>query len=142
MPRALITVALLMALPGLVIAQTAASGGNVKGREVDAQGLRTALEQRSQAQKAADDEAAPAIDTNTAGREGTTVVGDRESPIGLYITPWRNASPEAELDRPARFLQEELIPLDADVFRRQLEYYNTITDHLAKSAKPPAPATR
>lgn len=104
--------------------------------------MRTALEQRALAQRGADDDAAPAIDTNNAGREGTTVVGDRESPIGLYITPWRNALPEAELDRPARFLQEELIPIDADVFRRQLEYYNTITDHLAKSAKPAAPATR
>lgn len=70
----------------------------------------------------------PAVKTD---REGTTVVGDRESPIGLYITPWRNAAPEAELDRPARFLEEQLLPLDPDVFRRQLEYYNTITDHLA-----------
>jgi len=69
----------------------------------------------------------PAVETETSG---TTVVGDRESPIGLYITPWRNAAPEAELDRPARFLEEQLLPLDADVFRRQIEYYNTITDHL------------
>lgn len=69
----------------------------------------------------------PAVETD---RDGTTVVGDRESPIGLYITPWRNAAPEAELDRPARFLEEELLALDADVFRRQIEYYNTITDHL------------
>ena len=68
-------------------------------------------------------------------REGTTVVGDRESPIGLYITPWRNAAPEQELDRPARYLEEQLVPLDADVFRRQLEYYNTITDHLQKRSK-------
>lgn len=69
----------------------------------------------------------PAVKTDNAG---TTVVGDRESPIGLYITPWRNDAPEAALDRPARFLEEQLLPIDADVFRRQLEYYNTITDHL------------
>lgn len=77
----------------------------------------------------------PAVNTDSTPApkpdgEGTTVVGDRESPIGLYITPWRNASPEAELDRPARFLEEQLLPIDADVFRRQIEYYNTITDHL------------
>lgn len=70
----------------------------------------------------------PAVKTDNAG---TTVVGDRESPIGLYITPWREAAPEAQMDRPARFLEEELLPLDADVFRRQIEYYNTITAHLA-----------
>ena len=69
----------------------------------------------------------PAVKTEPAG---TTIIGDRESPIGLYITPWRNAAPESELDRPARFLEEQLLPIDADVFRRQIEYYNTISDHL------------
>lgn len=69
----------------------------------------------------------PAVTTEPAG---TTIIGDRESPIGLYITPWRNAAPESELDRPARFLEEQLLPIDADVFRRQIEYHNTITDHL------------
>lgn len=73
----------------------------------------------------------PAVKTDNAG---TTVVGDRESPIGLYITPWRNDAPEAELDRPARFLEEQLLPLDADVFRRQIEYFNTITSHLRPKA--------
>jgi len=76
-------------------------------------------------------------------RDGTTIVGERESPIGLYITPWRNAAPEKELDRPARFLDEALIPLDPEVFRRQLEYYNTITDHLrSRTAQPAAAAPR
>ncbi len=62
--------------------------------------------------------------------EGTTVMGDRESPIGLLIAPWREAAPEKDLDRPVRFLQEELMPLDAEVFRRQTEYYYTIAAHL------------
>lgn len=80
----------------------------------------------------------PAVKTDN---DGTTVVGDRESPIGLYITPWRNDAPEAEMDRPARFLEEELLPIDADVFRRQIEYYNTITSHLGnrnRGAQPKA----
>lgn len=72
---------------------------------------------------------------------GTTIIGERESPIGLYITPWRNAAPEKELDRPARFLDEVLMPLDPEVFRRQLEYYNTISDHLG-SRTSAAPASR
>lgn len=69
-------------------------------------------------------------------KEGTTVMGDRESPIGLLIAPWREATPEKDLDRPVRFLQEELIPLDAEVFRRQLEYYNTISSHLRARGVP------
>ena len=71
---------------------------------------------------------------------GTTIIGERESPIGLYIAPWRNAAPEKELDRPARFLDEALMPLDPEVFRRQLEYYNTISDHLgSRTAAVPTP---
>jgi len=72
--------------------------------------------------------AAPLADDED--KDGTTVMGDRESPIGLLIAPWREARPEADLDRPVRFLQEELIPLDAEVFRRQVEYYYTIAAHL------------
>lgn len=87
--------------------------------------LAAALVTPARAQPAVAEE--PGVKTDNAG---TTVVGDRESPIGLYITPWRNDAPEAALDRPARFLEEQLLPIDADVFRRQLEYYNTITDHL------------
>lgn len=83
----------------------------------------------------------PALEADSLiDREGTTIVGDRESPIGLYIQPWRNALPEKELDRPARFLDEALLPLDAEVFRRQVEYYNTITDHLRPRTLPATPA--
>ncbi len=81
----------------------------------------------------------PAVKTDDAG---ITVVGDRESPIGLYISPWRDESPEAELDRPARFLEEQLLPIDADVFRRQIEYYNTITAHLRARSGGAAPKAK
>lgn len=82
--------------------------------------------------------------------EGTTIVGERESPIGLFITPWRNASAEQDIDRPARLLQEELLPIDEQVFVRQVEYYealsgalrrkNVVTPQVGGSAAP-APAT-
>jgi len=61
---------------------------------------------------------------------GTTIVGERESPIGLYIMPWRNSGPEQGIDRPARLLQEEAVPLDPGTFRRQLDYYTALTNHL------------
>ena len=63
--------------------------------------------------------------------EGTVIVGDREeTPFGLYFTPWRNALAEQDLDRPARLLQEELLPLDEDVFIRGLEYYEALSGTL------------
>jgi hypothetical protein len=58
---------------------------------------------------------------------GTTIIGDHESPIGLYLTPWKNEYAERGMDRPARFVEEEPAPLDPGSFHRQIEYYDTIT---------------
>lgn len=64
---------------------------------------------------------------------GTTVIGEQESPIGLYIMPWRQSAAQAGLDRPARLLDEQLLPLDPDVFYRQVQYYRALSEHLEKS---------
>jgi hypothetical protein len=70
---------------------------------------------------------------------GTNIIGERESPIGLYITPWRNATAEVDIDRPARLLSVQLEPLDRRVFARQVEYYEALT--AAQKAKTgPGPA--
>ncbi|HSW11916.1 MAG TPA: hypothetical protein VLI06_03680 [Solimonas sp.] len=61
---------------------------------------------------------------------GINIIMERESPIGLYITPWRNANPERDIDRPARLLQEEMLPIDRTVFERQLEYYDALSGAL------------
>lgn len=63
---------------------------------------------------------------------GTTIFGERESPIGLYITPWRDARAEQDIDRPARLLQEKPLPIDRVVFNRQVEYYEVLTAELRK----------
>lgn len=59
---------------------------------------------------------------------GTTIVGERESPIGLYITPWRDAYSEQDIDRPARLLQVDMSPIDREVFGRQVEYHKALTE--------------
>ncbi len=66
---------------------------------------------------------------------GTTVIGEQESPIGLYIMPWRNSAAEGGLDRPARLLDEALLPLDENVFRRQVEYHRALSEHLEKQGR-------
>ncbi|MDR3416195.1 MAG: hypothetical protein P4L83_08415 [Nevskia sp.] len=58
---------------------------------------------------------------------GTTIIGDRESPIGLYLTPWKNEYAERGMDRPAQFVQEQMAPVDPGEFHRQIEYYDVIT---------------
>lgn len=78
-------------------------------------------------------------DRPAASAGGTTIVGERESPIGLYIMPWRDARPEEGMDRPARLLQEKLLPLDEEVFVRQIEYHNALSKALKqKGAVTPA----
>lgn len=65
---------------------------------------------------------------------GTTVIGEQEAPIGLYIMPWRQSQAQAGLDRPARLLDEALLPLDPEVFKRQVEYHRALTQFLRHSA--------
>lgn len=74
--------------------------------------------------------AATAPTANTSA--GTTIFGERESPIGLYITPWRDARPEDNIDRPARLLQEKMRPIDRAVFNRQVEYHEALSAALKK----------
>ena len=68
-------------------------------------------------------------------RTGTTVIGEQEAPIGLYIMPWRQSLAQAGLERPARLLDEALLPLDPDVFKRQVEYHRALSAHLRKTGR-------
>lgn len=88
----------------------------------------------------------PALDSKSAtgtppkpAEKGTTVVGDTDSPIGLFIMPWRNSNAEKDIDRPARLLQGDMSPIDPIVFDRQTEYFEVLEAH-AKS-KPTAAAS-
>lgn len=60
---------------------------------------------------------------------GTTVVGDRDAPTGLYIAPWKNSAADASLDRPPLVLDERPAPLDGAVLRRQVQDYAAVTAH-------------
>lgn len=65
----------------------------------------------------------------------TSVTGNRELPKVLVIVPWK--SPElAELTgRPlASLVEEALEPVDPDVFRRQVSYYNALSNPDADDA--------
>lgn len=75
--------------------------------------------------------ATPAAETSPEGI-GTTIIGERESPIGLYITPWHETGAEKDIDRPARLLQEKLLPIDKTVFQRQIDYYGALDAELKK----------
>ena len=87
----------------------------------------------------------PALDTTAKSNMtppgsglGTTVItGEGESPLGLYLTPWRDSRPEKDIDRPARLLQEDMRPIDKDVFERQVEYYDALSGAAKRKTSAP-----
>ncbi|HUS24292.1 MAG TPA: hypothetical protein VM369_05040 [Candidatus Binatia bacterium] len=80
--------------------------------------------------------AAPkAGDAGVVQAPGMSIIGDQESPIGLYIIPWRSSAAQTGLDRPARLLDDSLTPLDPDVFHRQVIYNAALADKLRETGR-------
>jgi hypothetical protein len=72
----------------------------------------------------------------------TVVTGNRELPKVLYIVPWKKADLG---DLPAQpfntLLDEVLTPVDRDVFRREVTYYEAVSsggDATGAASAPPA----
>ena len=57
---------------------------------------------------------------------GMSIVGNDEAPKSLYIVPWKSSEigVETSLDM---MLNEGDVPVDRDVFMRQLEFYQIST---------------
>ena len=66
--------------------------------------------------------------TDRLDLDTTVVTGNRELPKVLYIVPWKKADIG---DLPAQpfntLLDEVLTPVDRDVFRREVTYYDALT---------------
>lgn len=81
----------------------------------------------------AQDKTAP-HDKGTVGRQaadakelsGMSIVGNDEAPKSLYIVPWKSSEIGVETSLNA-MLNEGDMPVDRDVFKRQLEYYRIST---------------
>lgn len=64
--------------------------------------------------------------------ETTSITGNRELPKVMYIVPWKKADLGDLSGKPARSLIDEVLaPVDRDVFRREVNYYEAL-------AAPPA----
>ncbi|MEW8506543.1 MAG: hypothetical protein AB2598_07540 [Candidatus Thiodiazotropha sp.] len=61
--------------------------------------------------------------------EGTAIFGNKESPNILYVVPWRSAKRQTNMMPPETGRRDELFaPLDRDVFRRQIDWYQTFSE--------------
>lgn len=59
--------------------------------------------------------------------EATQITGNRELPKVLYIVPWRRSDLGDLVGRPVNSLLDEvLMPVDRDVFRRENRYYEAL----------------
>ncbi len=57
---------------------------------------------------------------------GMSIVGNDEAPKSLYIVPWKSSEIGVESSL-SRMLNESDVPVDRDVFMRQLDFYEIST---------------
>jgi hypothetical protein len=70
----------------------------------------------------------PEADKEAEAKElsGMSIVGNEEAPKALYIVPWKSSEIGAETSLDT-MLNEGDIPVDRDVFKRQLDFYRVRT---------------
>ncbi|MFL6605282.1 MAG: hypothetical protein ACJ8R9_28660 [Steroidobacteraceae bacterium] len=65
----------------------------------------------------------------------TQITGNRELPKVLYIVPWKRSDLGDLVGKPVNSLLDEvLMPVDRDVFKRQNRYYDALKPDAAKDA--------
>ena len=80
--------------------------------------------------------AVPAFAQDRADIERTQIIGNRELPKVLYIVPWKQPVSTELVGRPATSLLDEvLLPVDRDVFERQVRYHSLMQAPSSGSGK-------
>ena len=59
---------------------------------------------------------------------GMSIVGNDDAPKSLYIVPWKSSEVGGETSLNT-MLNEGNVPVDRDVFKRQLEFYRVSTSN-------------
>jgi hypothetical protein len=54
---------------------------------------------------------------------GMSIVGNNETPKSLVIVPWKSSEIGQETKLNSNLLNDGLIPVDKDVFMRELDFY-------------------
>jgi hypothetical protein len=68
-----------------------------------------------------------------------TVTGDREQPKVMYVVPWKRADIGDAEGKPMNSLVDEILsPVDRDVFKREVRYYQTVKSEASQNGAPPA----
>ena len=68
-----------------------------------------------------------------------TVTGDREQPKVMYVVPWKRSDIGDLEGKPMNSLVDEILsPVDRDVFKREVRYYQTVKSEASQNGAPPA----
>ena len=66
-----------------------------------------------------------------------TVTGDREQPKVMYIVPWKRSDIGDLAGKPMNSLVDEILsPVDRDVFKREVVYYNAVQSDKTQNGAP------
>ncbi len=65
-------------------------------------------------------------DSDAKELSGMSIVGNDEAPKSLYIVPWKSSELGVETTLSSK-LNEGDMPVDREVFKRQLEFYKIST---------------
>jgi len=69
-----------------------------------------------------------------------TVTGDREQPKVMYIVPWKRSDIGDLAGKPMNSLVDEILaPVDRDVFKREVVYYNAVQADASQNGASPKP---
>jgi hypothetical protein len=76
----------------------------------------------------------------------TSITGNQELPKVMYVVPWKKAELGDLAGKPARSLIDEILaPVDRDVFRREIGYFETLSegiqDETSQGENPVTPET-
>ncbi|MEJ2142387.1 MAG: hypothetical protein P8Y24_08545 [Gammaproteobacteria bacterium] len=55
---------------------------------------------------------------------GISIMGNKEAPKSLFIVPWKSSELGDENTLSSSLLNEKMIPVDKDVFQRELDFYS------------------
>jgi hypothetical protein len=68
-----------------------------------------------------------------------TVTGDREQPKVMYVVPWKRSDIGDLGGKPMNSLVDEILaPVDRDVFKREVRYYQTVKSEASQNGAQPA----
>jgi hypothetical protein len=63
------------------------------------------------------------VDNEVKELSGISIIGNKEAPKSLYIVPWQNSEVGVETSLSSGLLDDNMMPVDKDVFLRELEFY-------------------